>query len=204
MFLRFQQYLTERKKYKFLDPKRRNSINVFDVDDTLVLTKAKIKVHDTKTGERFELTPQQFNDYEKMSYHETNYDDFDSLEILKAGKLIEWVFDILKATLKKRKAVGIITARGEKKLIKDFFLYHGIDINDDFIFAINDPIHKFKGTVPQKKEMAFKELIDLGFNDFKFFDDSKENIDIAKSLVKKHANIKMDAKLIKQKWIPKL
>lgn len=196
--------LSEKKDYHFLDPKKRNEINVFDVDDTLTVSAAKIKVHDTKTGERFELTPQEFNDYQKQPHHNTDYSDFMSLDILKAGKIINWVFDILKKTLKKRKAVGIITARGDQQLIKDFLLFHGVNINKDFIFAINDPKHGFKGTVPEKKKQAFQELIDLGFNDFKFFDDSKENIDFANDLAKENPDIKMDAKHIKQQWIPRL
>ena len=197
-------YIVEIKNYPFLDPKKRNSMNVFDVDDTLVITDSKIKVHDTKTGETFELTPQEFNEYNSKPHHKQDYSDFSSLDILKAGKLIDWVVDILKGTLKKRKAVGIITARGDQQLIKDFLLHHGININKDFIFAINDPKHGLKGTVPEKKKEAFKRLIDLGFNDFRFFDDSKENIDFAKELAKENPDIKMDAKHIKQKWIPKL
>ena len=42
----------------------------------------------------------------------------------------------------------------------------------------------------------------MGFNDFTFFDDDEENIKLAKSL-SKEPNIKMKAKLIKSKWIPK-
>lgn len=197
-------YISEMKDYHFLSSKTRNSMNVFDVDDTLVITNAKIKVYDNKTKESFVLTPQEFNDYNSKSSHIHDYSDFLSLEILKAGKLIDWVVDILRKTIEKKKAVGIITARGDQQLIKDFLLYHGININKDFIFAINDPKQNFKGSIPQKKKEAFKRLIDLGFNDFRFFDDSKENIDFANQLAKEYPNIKMDAKHIKQKWIPKM
>lgn len=201
---RLIEFIDEAKDYHFLDPKKRNEINVFDIDDSLIVSAAKIKVHDTETGEYFELTPQEFNHYQKKASHRTDYSDFASLDILKAGKIINWVFDILKKTLAKRKAVGIITARGDQQLIKDFLLYHGVNINKDFIFAINDPKHGFTGSVPEKKKQAFQELINLGFNDFRFFDDSQENIDFAKEIAKENPNIKMDAKLIKQHWIPKL
>ena len=36
-------------------------ITVFDVDDTLVVTKSKIRVSNPKTGFSTDLTPQQFN-----------------------------------------------------------------------------------------------------------------------------------------------
>tara|TARA_R110000796_G_scaffold159388_3_gene276197 strand:- start:18141 stop:18737 length:597 start_codon:yes stop_codon:yes gene_type:complete len=196
---KISNYIIERKEYNFLDPKKRNEITVFDIDDTLVFTKSKIKIHDTKTGERYELTPQEFNDYIKKPHHEQDFSDFSSLEILKAGKLIDWVVNILKQTLKKKKAVGVITARGDRQLIKDFLMHIGFDINIDFIFAINDPRHGLTGTVPEKKKEAFKRLMELGFNDFRFFDDSKENIDFANQLADDYPNIKMYAKHIKQR-----
>ena len=42
---------------------KRNAITIFDVDDTLVVTKSKIKVHNPKTGFSAELTPQEFNTF---------------------------------------------------------------------------------------------------------------------------------------------
>lgn len=196
-------YILE-KEYKFLDPKTRNSMNVFDVDDTILISKAKIKVYDSETGETIELSPQEFNSYKTKSHHKQDYSEFGSLDIMKAGVLIDWVVDILKKTLAKKKAVGIITARSNANLIYDFLIHHGIKINKDFIFAINDPKLGLKGSIPEKKREAFNRLIDMGFNDFRFFDDSKENIDFANQLAKDNPKIKMNTKLIKQKWVPKL
>jgi hypothetical protein len=81
-------------------------------------------------------------------------------------------------------------------------IHNGININPNYIFAINDPVLKFKGSTAEKKREAFKQFMDMGFNDFTFFDDDRENINIANSL-NKEPGIKMKAKLIKQKWIPK-
>ena len=198
---KLSKHIIETRNYHFLDPKKRNEINVFDVDDTLVVSKAKIKVHNPKTGERFEMTPQDYNDYKAHPDHEQDFSDFLSLDVLKGGKLIDWVVDILKKTLKKKKAVGIITARSDQQLIKDFLLHHGININKDFIFAINDPKMALTGTTPEKKRAAFIKLMELGFNDFRFFDDSKENIDIADELARENPNIKMKTKLIKPEWV---
>lgn len=191
------------EKFNFLADEYQNKINIFDLDDTIVISAAKIKVTDTETGEKFELTPSEFNNYIKKDSHVQDYSDFHSLEILKGSKIIEWVFNILKQTLKKRKAVGIITARADVQLIKDFFLHHGIRINTDFIIAINDPKFNFKGTVAQKKEQAFYLFKDMGFTDFRFFDDAKENIDIANKFAKENKGVTMKAKLIDSKWHPK-
>ncbi len=180
-----------------------NKINIFDVDDTLVVTSSKIKVFDGKTKKWFELTPQEFNHYKAEPHHKVDYSDFRDLEILKAGKTIEWVFDILRRSVRKGVPVGIITARDEKSIICDFLAHNDVNINCNYVYAINDPALGFTGTTAEKKKEAFLRFIDLGFTDFTFYDDDPENIRIAKSLAKEDPSIKMKAKLIKQKWIPK-
>ena len=81
------------KKYTdFIDPKspgKYQSITIFDVDDTLVVTQSKIRVTDTTTKEVFELTPAQFNEFEKKSHHDMDFSDFRNLDVLKAGKIVE-------------------------------------------------------------------------------------------------------------------
>ena len=191
----YQEFLNEGIKYQ--------NINIFDVDDTLVVTDSKIKVTDNKTKEEYELTPKEFNEYQKKPHHELDFSDFEDMKILKAGKIIDWVFDILKGTMKKGKRVGIITARGDQQLIYKFLIHHGVDVNPKYIFAINDPKHGFSGnSVAERKKQAFKRFIALGFNDFTFFDDDKDNIKLAKELAKEDPNIKMKTRLIRQRWIP--
>jgi len=177
-------------------------ITVFDVDDTLVVTKSKIKVFNPKTGYEIELTPQEFNTFKTKAYDKFDFSDFRDLEILKGGKIIEWVFNILKRTIAKGKAVGIITARDDAKLIYDFLSHNGVKINPDYIFAINDPSLGFTGSTAQKKKEAFMKFVQMGFRNFQFFDDDRENIKIANSLNKELPEVKMKATLIKQKWIP--
>lgn len=178
-------------------------ITVFDVDDTLVVTKSKIRVSNPKTGFSAELTPQQFNEFERREHDEMDFSDFKNLEILKAGRIIEWVFSILKRTISKGDPVGIITARDDAKLIHDFLSHHGVLIDPSYIFAINDPNSGFTGNIAERKKQAFIKLVEQGFRRFTFFDDDKENIKIAKSLTKDFPDVKMDATLIKKKWIPK-
>jgi hypothetical protein len=178
-------------------------ITIFDVDDTLVVTKSKIKVHNPKTGFSTELTPQEFNTFQQRPNDKMDFSDFQNPNILKGGMIIEWVFNILKRTIAKGKPVGIITARDSADLIYDFLSHHGININPDYIFAINDPNLGFTGSTAQKKKEAFMKFVQMGFRNFKFFDDDKENVNIAKKLARENKDIKMDATLIKQKWIPK-
>jgi FMN phosphatase YigB (HAD superfamily) len=78
----YQQFLSEKKPY------HASKIVVFDLDDTLVITDAKIKVYDKDTGDSYSMTPEEFNDYERKPSHDVDFDDFKSLEIMKAGKLV--------------------------------------------------------------------------------------------------------------------
>ena len=190
--------------YSFLSDKTRHKMNIFDIDDTIVVTKSAIRVKDNQTGESITLTPQEFNEYESKAHHQLDFSDFQDPEILRAGHIIDWVFNILKETLKKSKAVGIITARDDRDLIFNFLLENGVKINKDFIFAVSDPREfEIKKPIAVRKKEAFKNLIDLGFTDFRFFDDNIENLKLAKELENEVEGIKIKTTLIKQKWIPK-
>jgi hypothetical protein len=187
----------------FVDPNRAGkyqSITVFDVDDTLVVTKSKIKVADTETGENFELTPAQFNEFEKRSHHKMDFSDFKDLSILKAGKIVDKIFKILQETMDSGRRVGIITARDDRNLIYQFLLHHGVIVNPQYIFAINDPSLGFSGSVAEKKREAFIELIKMGFRDFIFYDDDLENIKIANGLNQEIEGIRIKTKRVKPTW----
>lgn len=181
---------------------RYKHITVFDIDDTIVITNSKIKVSNPSTGFSAELTPQEFNSFERRDGDIMDFSDFKNLEILKAGKIIERVFNILKRTILKGDPVAIITARDDAKLIHNFLSHHGVKIKLSNIYAVNDPALKFSGSIAQRKRAAFVELIKRGYNKFTFFDDDKENIKIAKNIVYDYPNIKMDATHINKRWLP--
>ena len=61
-------------------------------------------------------------------------DRFRDLNILKAGKIIEWVFSILRRTIQKGKAVGIITARDDAKLIQQFLAHNGTSFDHKIMY----------------------------------------------------------------------
>lgn len=187
----------------FIDPKRQGkyqSITIFDVDDTLIVTKSKIRVTDTSTGETFDLTPAEFNEFEKKSSHQLDFSDFRNLDILKAGRIVDKIFNILKESMEDGRRVGIITARDNQELIFQFLLHHGVVVNKNYIFAINDPKLGFTGTVAEKKKQAFIELLKQGFRDFIFYDDDKENLRIADSLNGEIEGIRVKTKLVKPTW----
>ena len=172
----------------------KSNIFIFDIDDTLVITNAKIIVTDTDSGETLSLSPEDFNSYQSNDKHVLDFDEFKSLEILKAGKLIEKYLKVLEVNYKKGNAIGVITARDEQDLIFTWLKEHvGFHVDKKLIFAVNDPIHGFEGNIAAKKKQAFTEFIDMGYINLTFFDDDKENIKIIKKVAKENPDLKIKA-----------
>jgi FMN phosphatase YigB (HAD superfamily) len=159
-----------------------NKLVIFDLDDTLVTTDAKIKIVDRHTGKIVkEMTPQEFNSFESNSRrHILNFEDFLSPEILRQGKFIHEIFNKLKAYYKSGIPVSIVTARSSSDLVRNFFLEQGIDIHPQLVIAVNDPQYKYEGNIAAKKLQAIQDLIDFGFKKLTFFDDSEDNLRLAK------------------------
>lgn len=105
-------------------PYHGSKILVFDLDDTLVISSAKIKVYNKTTGESYTLTPEEFNSYEKNAGEDLDFDEFKSLEIMKAGKLIDYYLKIFKEAYKMKIAVGIVTARDDREMIYKWLREH--------------------------------------------------------------------------------
>ena len=123
-------------------------------------------------------------------HEELNFDEFKSLEIMKAGKLIDYYLKIFKEAYKSKLAVGIVTARDDRKMIYKWLREHvGFRIDNDLIFAVNDPVHKFKGSISDRKKEAFKALIEMGYNDLQFYDDDDANLRLVKSLEDEYEGI---------------
>lgn len=177
----------------------KSKIFIFDLDDTIVITDAKIRVCDKGGRKCFSLTPEEFNSYQHDPQHILNFDDFKSLEIMKAGKLITKYLKILEREYKKGNAVGVITARDDQEMIYTWLKEHvGFHIFKPFIWAINDPILGLSGTIAQKKEQAFKWFIEEGYTDLTFFDDDKANINIIKAIKASYPALKIKTHLAKK------
>ncbi len=158
-----------------------DKILIFDLDDTLVQTEAKIKILNPKSKEVIKkLTPAEFNNFKIKKGHVLDYDDFDSPMLLRQGRMIHEIFEILKRNYHDHIPVAILTARSSSELVREFFLQNGIDIHPELVIAVNDPQFEFEGTIPERKKKAIQKLIDLGFRDLTFFDDHEDNLRLAK------------------------
>ena len=185
MLKSYEQFILEKKR-----PFSETSITVWDIDDTLLISDAKIRVCNMVTGDCHELTPEEFNEYEKKQGEEFDFDQFKDIEIMKAGKLIHYYLKILADGYKMKRAVGIVTARDDRDMIYTWMKEHvGFHIAKDLIYAINDPVHKLKGTTAEKKQQAFREIIEKGYKNIQFFDDDDANLRLVKELGNEYPDI---------------
>lgn len=161
--------------------KKSHRILLFDIDETLLSSVAKVYVY--KDGEIVrELTPEQYNHDILKTGEYYDYKDFSNFDtLLKSVMLPYW--NTLKREYKKGTHIGILTARSDIKMIKKFFLKKGIDIKDDLIFAIGDEsLNLTSKSIEEKKAECIKRLFEVGYNTFVFFDDNQSNLDSAEEL----------------------
>jgi len=190
----YQEFLSEAIQLRPGKPYHGRKIAVFDLDDTIVVSKAKIKVYDPSTGKAFELTPEEFNEYEKKAAHQLDFSEFKSLEIMKAGKLIDYYLKILRTAYRSRVAVAIVTARDDRRMISRWLDEHlGLRIDGDLVFAVNDPVHGYKGSIADRKVQAFRDIIAMGYRDIQFYDDDRANIRLVKSLEREYPDVEIMA-----------
>jgi len=168
----------------------KKTICIFDLDDTLVKTDAKIKVYQKETGDLLQsMTPEEFNGYVNLHGHVLDFEDFNDLQILLGGKLIEKNVKILKECAQEH-PIGMITARSHLMSVLEFIYEKRLPIKENLVFAVNDEDSRFRGSVAERKKQAFIELIERGFNDFIYYDDNLDNLRAAETLIKEY-DIKM-------------
>lgn len=165
-----------------------NRILLFDVDDTLIHTTAKIGI--IKGGKLIKkITNSQYNEYVLKPGEEFDYSEFDDSTILNNETFTKY-WDTLKREYKKGTHIGILTARGDKDMIFNFFKKNSIEIKKELVFAVGDPRMKLTGSIADRKAKIISKLAFLGYKTFVFFDDNESNLKFAKELEKKH-NIKI-------------
>lgn len=165
---------------------------IFDLDDTLIISSAKVKVLDPKNGRVLkEMTPEEFNHYTHKGKGMLSFTDFEDANVLRKSTFITEIMNELLKFYNSGVHVSIVTARSNSNLIRNFFLENGIDIHPDLVIAVNDSQYKFTGNIAQKKKQAIHRLVDEGYRDFIFFDDNSDNLALAKEIEnEKDVNVK--------------
>lgn len=167
---------------------------VFDLDDTLIRSKANVVVN--RGGREIRLTPEEYNTYKWQEGDVVDYSQFRSDKILDSAEMTKY-WRTLEREYKKGTHICILTARGDADMVWRFFKRKGIEIKNELVIAVEDPKFGLAGTVAQKKQEAIESLVDLGYRTFVFFDDSQENLDHAKSLEMEFSRLGVKIKTVK-------
>jgi hypothetical protein len=177
-------------------PERR-SIHLFDLDDTLIHTDARVLVRDSAGNLVRALSTAEFTAYAPGEGEALDFSEFSDLGILSRGIIVRYTRSIIEAILGHgtRSEFGILTARADKKLHAPFLIrlfrsLFGVRLANEYIFAVSDA--RFAGykdrsggvtpfarlSVSQRKALVIAEdLVGRGFNDISFYDDSRANLD---------------------------
>jgi hypothetical protein len=172
--------------------KTKKKIVIFDLDDTLIHSEAKIKVFDSKSNEMISsLTPSQFNYHVSEQTHYFSFNDFECEKILGRSKLFPNTYRSFKRYCKEKVPVAIVTARSNKKIILDFFKTKNIHLKPSLVYPVSNPNSTFTGNISQRKKQAVTELISRGYNNITFYDDNIDNLAAVSELISDTVQIKI-------------
>lgn len=187
----------------------RKSIHLFDLDDTLIQTAARVRVLDASGAPVRSLSPAEFTAYRPGPGETFDFREFSDLGILSRGIVVKYTKGIIDSILRygTRSHFGILTARSDKRLHAPFLIrlfrsLFGVRLLKAHIFAVSDArfaAHKDRSraalaagsagpdfaslSVAQRKALVIAEdLVGRGFNDISFYDDSRENLESFKVL----------------------
>lgn len=191
--LTFKEFINEAKDGK--------GLTIFDIDETMFHTKAKIKV--MKNGKLVKsLDNQQFNDYELQPGEEYDFGEFRSAKIFNQtstpiARMIAKAKAILRNATRTGSKVIIVTARADfddKDTFLDTFRKQGIDIDNVYVERSGN----LGGSAAKNKEIIFKKYLDTGkYARIRLFDDAMSNLKIFLSLKQSYPEVSFEAFLAK-------
>ena len=172
-------------------------LTIFDIDDTLFHTTAKIKV--VKDGNVVKtLDNQQFNNYKLQPGEEFDFGEFRSAEKFnKESEPMKPMIAKLNAILKNAgdSKVIMLTARADfdnKDLFLDTFRQHGIDID---LIHVHRAGNISGDAIPADKKAVFvRQYLDTGkYGRVRMYDDSMTNLKVFNKLQQEYPDVKFSA-----------
>ena len=211
----------------------RKSIHLFDLDDTLIRTEARVHVRDASGTLLKSLSPAEFTLYRPSPGEVLDFSEFSDLGILSRGIVVKYTKSIIETILRygTRSEFGILTARSDKKLHAPFLIrlfrsLFGVRLSNELIFAVSDarfsgykdrgaklkesrgidpPIPFAKLSVSQRKALVIAEdLVGRGYNDISFYDDSRENLESFKVMRQAFPHVVYKPHFIDPTWAARL
>lgn len=162
--------------------KDKKSLRIFDFDDTLVKTDAKIYVSNSLTGNEFFLSPGEYAVYSPQRGDEFDYSDFERLINPKA---INWTVKILDRVYAKHGPAGVVvlTARSSSRPAEKFLEDAGFSGIEVVALGDADPYAK-AAWIDARISSNDLDLVE-------FFDDSHRNVKAVRELQEDHPTVEI-------------
>jgi hypothetical protein len=168
------------------DARQKRKLWVFDFDDTLVKTDAKVNVTEAN-GSKFDLTPGEFAVYEKQPGQVFDYTDFQKLINPRA---IKWTNRILHNVYAHHgpERIVILSARSSANPIIQFLQETGLPGIE--VVALDDADPHVKATWIDAR------IRRDGLDEVEFLDDSHKNVAAVRELQHMHPEVRVIARHI--------
>jgi len=190
------------KKFNdFLAEKAGKGLTIFDIDDTMFVSKAKVRVQNTNTGKIKELTPQEYNNYKLGNNEVWDYGEFKSAKLFyqtatPIARMIEKAKAIIKNATARGSKVIIVTARSDmdnKDLFIKTFEAHGIPMKNVYVERAGNVGGKNSAA---NKTVVFKKYLDTNkYARVRLFDDHIDNLKALLDLKRDYPNVEFFAYL---------
>ena len=188
----FTKYLAEQNK----------GLTIFDIDDTMFTTKARVLVKNVKGGKPMPLTPQEFNKYKLKKGEFYDYGEFKSSKLffktaIPIGKMIAKAKAIIRNATRAGSKVIIVTARADmddRDLFIRTFEEHGIDMKNVYVERAGNMSNKSSAAA---KQIIFRKYLKTEkYARIRLFDDHKENLTALLELEREFPHVSFEAYLV--------
>lgn len=189
------------KKFRdFLAEKAGKGLTIFDIDDTMFVSKARVIVKNKNTGQTKALTPMEFNSYKLRKNEEYDYGEFRSAKIFyqtatPIARMVAKAKAIISNATKRGSKVIVVTARSDmddKNLFIKTFESHGIPMKNVYVERAGN----MSGSSAENKKVIFRKYLKTGeYARIRLFDDHKENLKALLDLKREFPEVEMFAYL---------
>ena len=152
---------------------------VFDFDDTLATTDACVQVYRPDTDWTVkELSPAEFNDYVLKSGEAFDFSQFRCPDLVENGEPTDLV-NLAREVQEEEHGVYILTARSSEvsHAIAKFLEIHGVQAKQIICLGDKDDSKQ----IAQNKRKVLLTIME-SYDKIYFYDDNKENIELAKEV----------------------
>ena len=179
-------------------------LTIFDIDDTMFTSKARVRVKNNNTNQVKELSPKEYNNYKLRSGEEWDYGEFKSSKLFyktatPIGKMVTKFKAILRNATKKGSKVILVTARADmddRDLFLKTFEANGYPLDNVYIERAGN---LGLDSSAKNKEIVFKKYLDTGkYKRIRLFDDHIENLYALLNLSDSYQDVDFEAYRVKK------